>query len=216
VVEERDIDADDFYAVVKNQRLRFITENVPDGADGQVRSVAGRFGVIAAAGEVATVCGILPWPEGEATRAASTCFKAWLVARGGAGAGEDHAAIKQIRAFLELHGTSRFAVISQHKHKMGGEVAVTEELRDDFTINRVGWRRFNERSRCWDYLILPEAWANEVCRGLDPVGAAKAMNARGWLTPGDGRHLSRRESIPEADRPRVYVVSGAILGDFED
>ena len=84
MVEERTVDADSLYTAVKGLRLQFIAEHVPDDADGQVRSVAGRFGLIAAAGEITTVCNVLPWPEGEATQAASACFKAWLVARGGA------------------------------------------------------------------------------------------------------------------------------------
>jgi hypothetical protein len=59
--------------------------HLPKGADGQVSRVARRFGLVAAAGELATGLGVLPWPEGEAERAAARCFGDWLRARGGAG-----------------------------------------------------------------------------------------------------------------------------------
>ena len=82
--------------------------NLPAGADGQVSRVARRFGLIAAAGELAAGLGILPWPEGEAERAAARCFGDWLQARGGTGSAELRDGIAQVRAFLEAHGSSRF------------------------------------------------------------------------------------------------------------
>lgn len=48
----------------------FLAARVPDGADGQVQRVAKRFALTAAAGELARAFGVLPWQEGEATRAA--------------------------------------------------------------------------------------------------------------------------------------------------
>ena len=49
--------------------------------------------------------------NGRSDQAAAICFQAWLSERGGNGAGEDQAAIRQVRAFFEQHGTSRFAEI---------------------------------------------------------------------------------------------------------
>jgi hypothetical protein len=45
----------------------FVTTNCPIGSDGQVKRAAGRFGLVAAAGERATRLGILPWKPNEAT-----------------------------------------------------------------------------------------------------------------------------------------------------
>jgi hypothetical protein len=82
--------------------------NVPAQADGQVVRVAARFALVAAAGELATALGILPWPAGEASVASSRCFNDWLVARGDKGPEEISAGIRQVRSFLEMHGSSRF------------------------------------------------------------------------------------------------------------
>jgi uncharacterized protein (DUF927 family) len=69
-------DASGLIAMVRERRQKFIENNVAAGADGQVLRVAGRFALIAAAGELATAFGITGWPDGEAERAAAVCFRA--------------------------------------------------------------------------------------------------------------------------------------------
>ena len=62
---------------------------------------------------------------------------------------------------------------------------------------------------------MPEAWRSEVCRGIDGEMAAKALADRDWLKR-DGKNLTSKVTIPEHGRPRVYVVSGALLeGDAD-
>ena len=51
-------------------------ENLAAGSTGQVSRVAGRFALIAAAGELSTGWGVVPWPAGTASNAAAACFKA--------------------------------------------------------------------------------------------------------------------------------------------
>jgi hypothetical protein len=46
-------------------REAFLAGHAPDTTTGQVRSVAARFALIGAAGELARDYGILPWPKGE-------------------------------------------------------------------------------------------------------------------------------------------------------
>ena len=59
-----------------------------------------RFGLIAAAGKIATALNILPWPEGEATKAATVCFASWLDVRGGIEAAEEREGVEAVRSFL--------------------------------------------------------------------------------------------------------------------
>src|SRR5205085_1424033 len=66
---------------IKRMVETFVSEVTPTGADGQVRRAAARFGIIAAGGEVAQRYGIVPWPPGEAIRAAKQLFGEWLAAR---------------------------------------------------------------------------------------------------------------------------------------
>jgi uncharacterized protein (DUF927 family) len=213
----RSNDADEVGELVCGLRSQFIAENVPAGSDGQVRSVAGRFGVVAAAGEMATEFGILSWPKGEATRAATRCFADWLAARGTNGAGEKQVALRQVRAFIEQHGASRFTEIrtaTRAKFFSQGRMQAEEETKDQITelktLNRCGWRKYDPETEQWKYLILPEAWRNEVCKGIDSDVAAKTLADLGWLER-DGTRYKKRMHVPENGKPWVYVVSGDVL-----
>ncbi|MCC6829557.1 MAG: DUF927 domain-containing protein, partial [Novosphingobium sp.] len=86
----------------------FAAAHLPADATGQVARACRRFGLIAAAGEIAIHLGILPWQPGEAVQAAATIFTGWIDARGGAGAAEDRAATEQVAEFISKHGNSRF------------------------------------------------------------------------------------------------------------
>jgi uncharacterized protein (DUF927 family) len=193
-------------------RAAFIGEHVPPGAAGQIRSVAGRFALIGAAGELARDYGVLPWPEGAALRAAGACFVAWLAERGGTGSGEDAAALGQVRAFLEAHGESRFTLLTPPLSDPKADPSPPEMAR---TINRAGFRRRTGSGDAerWEYLILPETWKGEVCKGLDARRTAEMLAGRGLLLGGTERHRAVLQRIPTEGPRRVYVVSGAILGD---
>ena len=129
LTEHRATNPDELRATLNALRDAFLDRHVPDGATGQVRSVAGRFALIAAAGELARDYGVLPWPEGEAMRAAGACFSAWLEQRGGAGPAEDAAALAQVRGFLEAHGESRFTPLTTPVS--GQEPALPDVTRTD-------------------------------------------------------------------------------------
>jgi uncharacterized protein (DUF927 family) len=200
-------------AIVEVRRTRdeFVLRELPSGAGGQVRRAAERFGLIAAAGELAVNLAVLPWMQGHPSAAASECFRAWLVARGGAGAGEDIAAVTAVRAFLAAHGSSRFEVIGEPPPSNGDPVSTAPF--DPRIANRAGWRRWNKHERLWDYLISPNAWRDEICRGLDPTNAARALHEGGYLVRGDDDHFAGRATIPGFPRTRVYIVSGRIFND---
>jgi putative DNA primase/helicase len=196
---ERGSDPEGLVEAVKVMRDAFVASHLPCGADGQVRSVCARFGVVAAAGELARVFGIVLWPEGEATRASAACFKSWLADRGGSGAAEDVKAMRQVRAFIAAHDTSRFEEISD-------DSGPPSDLR---TFNRAGFRRRGPNG--WTYLIFPEVWRDDVCRGLDHQRTAKLLTSRNLLTPDADGRPDRKESVPTHGRPRFFVVVGTIL-----
>jgi putative DNA primase/helicase len=191
-------------------RAAFIGEHVPAGATGQVRSVAGRFALIGAAGELARDYGVLPWPAGEALRAAGACFAAWLAERGSTGSGEDAAALAQVRGFFEAHGESRFTQLTPPL--CGGEPAPPEVAR---TVNRAGFRRRTGEGEAerWEFLVLTETWKAEVCKGLDAKRTAEMLAGRGFLIRGTEKdRFTTLVRIKGEGQPRLYVISGAILG----
>ena len=61
----------------------FVDKNTSMNMSGQVKRGCQRFGLIAAAGELAIEWGILPWERGEASSAALFGYQAWIQQRGG-------------------------------------------------------------------------------------------------------------------------------------
>jgi putative DNA primase/helicase len=196
-------------SALRDQRDRFIVDNLLGDAAGQVRSVCGRFGVVAAAGELATTLGITGWNEGEATAAAQTCFKAWLAKRGTAGDHDVEEGIRQIIAFVEKYATSRFETIYT-----GGD-----EVFPPYTgyAGRVGYRQHIIESAdeggnvgSWHYYVLPQAWKDELTKGYDPKTIATEMAKRDLLIRGE--KLQTKKRTPDGKSTWVYHLSPNILG----
>lgn len=171
----------------------FRGSHTPKGAGGQVLRVMDRFGLVAAAGELATEFGVVPWKAGEALEAARRCFVSWFERRGGAEAGEVQAGISQVRLFIEQHGNSRF------EHPTGSA--------DHPVNNRAGWRKGDEHNCEW--WIPSETWKAEVVAGHDSTLVARALADRRMLKrAGDGfQCVERIQGRPQ----RVYVVTARIL-----
>jgi uncharacterized protein (DUF927 family) len=172
--------------------LDFVSAFVPAGSDGQVRRVAARFGLMAAAGEVARACGVLPWPEGEAIRAAAVCFAVWRDRRGTDGALERHEGVQAVLAFLEAHGPSRFE-------------ACWEPADNRFPVrNRVGYRKKNPGGG-WDYLVFPAAFRDEVAKGHD-LRTVLAELARLGILEKAKAGWAKQVSISAVEKPKVYYL----------
>lgn len=191
---------------------------VPDSAAGQVKRGGRRFALVAAAGEMATAAGITGWPAGEAMRAARKCFEAWLVTRGGAGASEESAMLRQVRKFIEEHGASRFAWT--HKTLTAGS---------DKTIRRAGFLRlvsrngkpveaksewaveaFNGDARS-EYLVLSGTFQSEVCAGFDHTSVARVLLEHDYLIASEKGRYNVSMHIPGEGNVRCYRIQPAIM-----
>jgi putative DNA primase/helicase len=172
---------------------RFEVASVPANASGMARRAGRRFALIAAAGELARAAGVVPWPEGEAERAAGVMFRAWAAARGGVGASEDAKAIQAVRDFIEKN-PARFEAWD-----------LVDELQLRPAINRAGWWRIDSDGR--EHLLLASAWGEVAAgAGLDPRRIAKAMIGAGLLIPERSGKSSQSLKPPRASRTRLYVV----------
>lgn len=196
---------------LREQVDRIERELVPEAAAGQVQRVGRRFALVAAAGEMATEAGVTGWPAGTATEAARRCFGDWLaVRRGGSGLSEEAEILRQVRQWLQAHGHT-------------ARCPNTERAGDDHApqpINQAGWRKPNRTTNgldeveSWEWLLYPEVFAAEVCKGL-PGGDRAALlllKRRGHLVP-EGRHLACRRSVRGIGKLTVYVVKSSILED---
>jgi putative DNA primase/helicase len=178
-------------AALRGIRDALVAELAGSDASGQVRRVAQRFALVAAAGELATAFGLTGWPEGEAADAARACFSAWLASRGTAGNAEPAAMLSQVRAFMERHGESRFTAWE----------ATADGPR---TINRAGYRKAGNNGPT--YYVTGEVFRREVCNGFDPKEVARVLIAAGALIAGSGGESTRKERLPDGTGARVYVI----------
>ncbi|ADP70325.1 protein of unknown function DUF927 [Rhodomicrobium vannielii ATCC 17100] len=182
---------------------RFVQQACAKDADGQVARVAGRFGLIAAAGELAIAAGIVPWRRGEVREACKRLFLEWLAARGTSGPIETQNGILQVKGFIELHGSSRFS----SWHTPGQP-----------TLNRVGFYRIFDQGADDEkvvYYVLPEGW-KEICRGHDARSIASAMVKRGIINPDNDGKYQRVVRLPGMGPRRCYEIDASLLFGDED
>ena len=184
-------------------------------ADGQVGRVAARFALVAAAGELATALGILPWPEGEASAAAARCFNDWLAARGDSGPEEIASGIRQVRAFLELHGSSRFEEAWPRTH-------AADISRD------ASWPSTNAStgpgSGAWSTRAGRELGVLRPARGVARRGLRR-LRRRGHRQGDDRQGLDAsparastspaRSGCPASGKPRLYCITSSFLAGDE-
>ncbi len=176
---------DELKKQIEDFRRDFSSEQRPEGADGQVFRALQRFGLVAAAGEFASNLKVLPWPEGTASKAAEACFKDWLEQRGTAGPREMHAALAQIRHFLEQDGDSRFAPMRGDTEDLSED---NERIREKArpTIKRAGFKSLEADGV--HYFVLPEVFRTELCAGFDNKLVSRGLIDRGLMIPGrDGK-----------------------------
>ncbi len=179
---------------------KFLEKFVPNGAAPQVIRVAQRFALIAAGGELATRWGFTGWPPGDAVKSAQRCFADWIAERGGIGNQEYSTMLAQVRHFLEAHGASRFERIGAND--------------DQRIINRAGFVRDVDGEQ--EYLILPEVFRAEVCKGHSAAAVAKFLSGIGALKADPKGKRSRVERLPGIGATRVYVVTKSIWGGRDD
>jgi len=186
---------------VKTSTHQFVEDQCPGECDGQVKRVAARFGLIAAAGELAAAFGILPWDTGEAMRAAGICFAAWIANRGGVEAAEDRDGVAAVRTFLSAHGLSRF--LPAWEPANGFEVKPS---------NLAGFRkRDSEDPDAWDFFITSEAWP-EVAAGFNKVALSETLEKRALLiAPENAKARSKMVKVPGMGPRRVYQISHKIF-----
>ncbi|HEY1606560.1 MAG TPA: DUF927 domain-containing protein [Allosphingosinicella sp.] len=191
---------DQLPTLISNVVAEFTARYVPLGADGQVHRAARRFGLYAAAGELARDLGILPWPEGEATRSAAAMFRGWLEHRGGSGSAEERNYVRTLALFLEKHGSSRFSAWDTERTD-----AVQER-----TVERAGFWRGREGDDRREHLIFPQVF-HDIFAGVDAGQAAKVLREKHILIPGSDGKNSKTVRLPGLGSARMYVIGPEIF-----
>lgn len=202
---------------------------VPDNAHPQVWRVCSRFALVAAAGELAAEAGIVPWEPGEAERGARRCFEAWLQQRGHSGNGEEQRLLRQVRLFLEKNGSALFqwttrANDDHHKEtplRCGFKRYVDESgapLHLDASTDYMDAKSMPSSSPKHaadiEYMILPESFRREVCKGVDHKAVAELLKRRKHLIHQPDRLMNKQRLPGMGKNPvPVYHVRPSIFAD---
>ncbi len=185
-------------AGAKRFMAEFVRRVAEPGSSEQIVRAAKKFALAAAAGELATSCGVTPWARGDAERAATLAFHSWLDKRGGAGSHEERQAVEQVRLIIE-----------QHESRFERADVFLSEVRD-----RLGWCKGEGAGREW--YVPPEIWKVVFCNGLDPTFVAQTLAARGMLRRQDRGHLQCVVALSgKKQKLRAYVLTAAILDNGE-
>lgn len=190
-------------------RDRFYDTHCPTDADGQVKRALRRFAHVAASGELAAELSILPWKPAEASKAALICFEAWLDNRGGKGAAEEREALKQIRAYFEKYGNSRFESVAEN----GLSTFTFFGMEKSYEApNRAGYR-YEDSYGDSKYWVLPEVF-REIRKGFDHKMVCRMLVKRGILetsTPGSFQKVKRLPGMGVNALKKVYVINSKIF-----
>jgi len=208
---------------VREAIRRFCEAHTPPHADGQVSRAAARFGLVAAAGELGIRMGVLPWPSGEALRAAATCFKAWLDQRGTSGPQEIDKGVRQVCRWFQANHASRFMPFGHNPYDEGQDDDRCEDQGRDKDKPRVHMIRdvagFSKLVNVDEpeFYVWPEVFKQEIAKGFDPVSLAKALIERGMISRPNGETKPttqvRVPGLPK--RPRLYVFTSLILAGID-
>jgi uncharacterized protein (DUF927 family) len=179
---------------------KFVQENCPEGASGQVRRVARKFGLIASAGEFAQGYGILPYGTGDARRAAEKWFKIWLQQRNCIGDREIAKVLKRVQDHFAIASESRYVPIvdadTDSRSKKAGF-----SWRDKVT----GRKRF--------LMLLPAA--DEILKGINRKVILEAMNKLGWLELKEDGSIRETKSIKGTNCRGYIFIPEAWEGEIE-
>jgi putative DNA primase/helicase len=205
-------------------------ELCPADSHGQVSRVAARFALVGVAGELATAAGITGWTEGEARDAAQVCFKAWLADRGGAGNIEHVSIVRQVRNFMSLHGEARFVWVQRslddHRPNTMHRAGFKRMIKDDGTAinSKMDYSSafghevpsmLDAESILVEYLVSPDIFRNEICKGFDHRAVSKLLSARGFLKVDAEGRADIKTRIPGMGAPRFYCIQPAIFNGDE-
>ena len=178
-------------------RRAFTQAALPAGADGQVRRVADRFALVAAAGDLASAWGVTGWPVGASGKAALRCFADWLKERGGAGSGEEAQARRAIGEAIETYGAARF-----QKWHANADRAVYSPRWGFVKTHAEG----DETLEAFQFYILAPA-LKEILKGLDYRGVVKLLTGSGIVPQGPEGKPNAVFHVPNAgEKYRLYQI----------
>jgi len=198
-------DSEDAKRIAREIMAGFMaTAKRPDD-HGQTHRAALRFAVAAAAGELASAFGVVPWEGGAASAAAVTLFTRWADAFGRSALREERDVLRILKAAIE-QDHSRFASLGENE-PTEWEPPASDRAGEARALKTLGLRHVSGPDTY--YLFHDAGWA-EVLRGYDLRFAAQTLLEGGYLEKGDGNHLKKKKKV-RGQNCRFYWVKASLL-----
>jgi putative DNA primase/helicase len=208
-----------------NCMAEFKHNQLSQEAGGQVARAADKFALVGLAGEVATSWGLTGWTDGEAMKAATNQFKAWLERRGGTGNIEELQIIEHVREQISLYGDKYFrrwdrktpntndSVIDDHVPAKLEQWGFREPIIDNSPSA-------DSKSSDYIYYVQKQAFERHLCKGFDHKRVARILRTKGILKlrPSElnENRLCTKEKLPGFGNKtqQVYKFSASdLFGD---
>jgi putative DNA primase/helicase len=163
--------------------------------EGQEKRAAGRFALVALAGELATAYDITGWEHGDATRAAERGYSAWRSNRG-QGNDERNQILRGLTDFVEKHGDSRFSAESDGMRTV---------------VNRAGYIKFDSQGK--RMYLFNASGMREALNGFDFERSTDALALMGIIQkPKSGTLKSAIHRIKGHSGRFYAVLEDALFG----
>ncbi|MCA3741998.1 DUF927 domain-containing protein [Phenylobacterium sp.] len=171
------------------------------GDSPQIGRGADRFAQVAAAGELATAMGVLPWAPGVAAQAARNLFDRWAERFGRTHTGEERRVFEAARHALQVSG-AKFARFNEET-----ESESAQKDRDNW-----GWRGvIHQDGEC--FVVHKPGWQQMFKAVGGGERAAKVLKAAGFLVVETGETAGREGRLTRKFRShgRCYWLRAAFL-----
>ena len=180
---------------LRHFKQQFLDQCDLDDATGQVRRVAERFALAAAAGEYAALMSLLPWRSNEAIQGCKICFEDYLSRVDKHQQHEDRQALDTVRSFLETFGDSKFSNLKT-------------AYRDIKSTEKAGIvKELNGKEY---YCIFGGCFKNEVCNGHSKDRVVRALDRAGFLLKGEGGRDMKKVRYGDKTM-RFYCIDSGLL-----
>jgi putative DNA primase/helicase len=166
-----------------SKQVHLVAAKLAEGTvNNAIGRVAKRFALLQVVLGLAHKYDLLPFPVEDIEWGISTCFKAWLTARGGDGSIEVKKAIERIEHLL---------VTNEFSDRVF-------DLRDGDTKkvrNLLAYRKVGVESQTEEFWVPPTVFDKEFVLGVNKAELVKELQRLGWLLPPrpDGKSVHQRK-----------------------
>jgi putative DNA primase/helicase len=201
----------DVIAKAKAIEARFFKAALNDDDTGQIHRGACRFAIVAAAGELASELGVLPWEPDAAFGMALYMFKGWASGFGRTTAREETTVLRRVVDMISAN-MARFGAAGDDDWEADTKGPRAGESRSLTSLGMFGIQKVEGVSE--DFYLFHSAGWSETCNGLDAAFAAKTLKHLGYLvTDSDGR-LQKAKKIKGQSHKMYWVKASILSHDF--